>query len=69
LNPHFSRDQLFLPSLRLQSLDKHSFFVRQLQEEVERTPSWLLKEVRVMLVFADLEEIRVQTSMEAISDV
>jgi hypothetical protein len=69
LNPHFSRDQLFLLSLRLQSLDKHSFFVRQLQEEVERTPSWLLKEVRVMLVFADLEEIRVQTSMEAISDV
>ena len=50
-------------------VDKHSFFVRQIQGEVEKTPSWWLKKVRVKLVFADLEGIWVQTSMEAIADV
>lgn len=50
-------------------VDKHSFFVRQVQGEVEKTPSWWLKKVRVKLVFADLEGIWVQTSMEAIADV
>jgi hypothetical protein len=50
-------------------VDKHSFFVRQIQGEVEKTPSWWLKKVHVKLVFADLEGIWVQTSMEAIADV
>jgi Outer membrane lipoprotein-sorting protein len=50
-------------------VDKHSFFVRQIQGEVEKTPSWWLKKVHIKLVFADLEGIWVQTSMEAIADV
>jgi len=50
-------------------VDKHSFFVRQIEGEVAKTPSWWLKQVRVKLVFADLEGIWVQTSMEAIADV
>jgi len=50
-------------------VDKHSFFVRQIQGEVEKTPSWWLKKVHVKLVFADLDGIWVQTSMEAIADV
>jgi hypothetical protein len=50
-------------------VDKHSFFVRQIQGEVEKTPSWWLKKVHITLVFADLEGIWVQTSMEAIADV
>jgi hypothetical protein len=50
-------------------VDKHSFFVRQIQGDVEKTPSWWLKKVHVKLVFADLEGIWVQTSMEAIADV
>jgi len=50
-------------------VDEHSFFVRQIQGEVEKTPSWWLKRVHVKLVFADLEGIWVQTSMEAIADV
>ncbi len=50
-------------------VDKHSFFVRQIEGEVAKTPSWWLKQVRIKLVFADLEGIWVQTSMEAIADV
>jgi hypothetical protein len=50
-------------------VDKHSFFVRQIEGEVAKTPSWWLKQVRVKLVFAEFEGIRVQTSMEAIADV
>jgi hypothetical protein len=50
-------------------IDKHSFFVRQIEGEVEKTPSWWLKKVRVKLVFADLEGIWVQTNMEATADV
>jgi hypothetical protein len=50
-------------------VDKQSFFVRQIQGDVEKTPSWWLKKVHVKLVFADLEGIWVQTSMEAIADV
>src|SRR5712672_4286512 len=50
-------------------VDKHSFFVRQIQGEVEKTPSWWLKKVHVKLVFADLEGIWVQTSMDAVADV
>jgi hypothetical protein len=50
-------------------VDKHSFFVRQIEGEVEKTPSWWLKNVRLKLVFADLEGIWVQTSMDAVADV
>jgi hypothetical protein len=50
-------------------VDKHSFLVRQIEGEVAKMPSWWLKQVRVKMVFADLEGIWVQTSMEAIADV
>jgi hypothetical protein len=50
-------------------VDKHSFLVRQIQGEVEKTPSWWLTKVRIKLVFADLEGVWVQTSMEATADV
>jgi hypothetical protein len=50
-------------------IDKHSFLIRQIQGEVEKTPSWWLTKVRVKLVFADLEGVWVQTSMEATADV
>ena len=50
-------------------VDKSSFLIRQIEGEVEKTPSWWLKKLRVRLVFADLEGTWVQTSMEAIADV
>jgi hypothetical protein len=50
-------------------VDKHSFLIRQIQGDVEKTPSWWLKKVSVTLVFAELEGIWVQTSMEAVADV
>ncbi|MGA8342114.1 MAG: outer membrane lipoprotein-sorting protein [Candidatus Sulfotelmatobacter sp.] len=50
-------------------VDKHSFLVRQIQGEVEKPPSWWLKTVRIKIVFADLDGIWVQKSMEAIADV
>jgi hypothetical protein len=50
-------------------VDKNSFLIRQIQGEVEKTPSWWLKAVRIKLVFADLDGIWVQKSMEATADV
>src|ERR1700682_798633 len=50
-------------------VDKHSFSVRQIQGDVENTSSWWLKRVRIKFVFADLDGIWVQTSMEATADV
>jgi len=50
-------------------IDQHSFLIRQIQGEVEKTPSWWLKAVRIKLVFADLDGIWVQKSMEATADV
>jgi len=50
-------------------IDKHSFFVRQLEGEVAKIPSWWLKSVRVKLVFAEIEGTWLQTSMEAVADV
>jgi hypothetical protein len=50
-------------------VDKHSFLIRQIEGEVEKTPSWWLKKVRVKLVFADLEGMWMQTNMEAVADV
>ena len=50
-------------------IDKQSFLVRQIEGDVEKTPSWWLKKVHVKLVFADLDGIWVQISMEANADV
>jgi hypothetical protein len=50
-------------------IDKRSFFVRQIEGEVEKTPSWWIKQVHLRLVFADIDGIWVQTSMEATADV
>ena len=50
-------------------IDQHSFLIRQIQGQVEKTPSWWLKAVRIKLVFADLDGIWVQKSMEATADV
>jgi len=50
-------------------VDKRSFLIRQIQGDVEKTPSWWLKKVRITLVFAELEGTWVQKSMEAVADV
>jgi hypothetical protein len=50
-------------------VDKHSFFVRRMEGEIARTPSWWLKRVRVTLAFADFQGTWLQTSMEAVADV
>ncbi len=50
-------------------IDQRSFLVRQLEGEVEKTPSWWLKQVRVKLVFTDLDGIWMQTNMDAVADV
>jgi hypothetical protein len=50
-------------------VDQHSFFIRQVEGEVAKTPSWWLKSVRVKLVFAEIEGTWLQTSMEAVADV
>jgi hypothetical protein len=50
-------------------IDKHSFFVRQIEGELEKSPSWWLKQVRINVLFADFEGSWVQTKMEASADV
>jgi len=50
-------------------VDKHSFFVRQIEGEVAKTPSWWLRKVRVKLTFTDFDGTWLQTSMEAVADV
>jgi hypothetical protein len=50
-------------------IDEHSFFVRQIEGELAKTPSWWLKKVHVKLTFADLNGSWLQTSMEAVADV
>lgn len=50
-------------------VEKTSFLVRQIEGDLEKTPSWWLKKVRVKLEFADMGGIRVQTNMEATADV
>jgi len=50
-------------------IDKHSFLIRQIKGEMEKNPSWWLKQVHIKLVFADLQGIWVQTNMEAVADV
>lgn len=66
LKPKRSDDRLISGQVWI---DQHSFLIRQIQGEVEKTPSWWLKDVRVKLVFADLDGIWVQKSMEATADV
>jgi hypothetical protein len=50
-------------------VDKHLFFVRQVEGDVAKTPSWWLRKVRVKLVFADVQGTWLQTRMEAVADV
>ena len=50
-------------------VDKHSFLIREIEGELKKTPSWWLKSVHIKLVFADLQGIWVQKSMEATADV
>ena len=50
-------------------IDRKSFFVRQIEGEVAKTPSWWLKKVRVKLTFADFDGTWLQTGMEAVADV
>lgn len=50
-------------------IDKHSFFVRQIEGELEKSPSWWLKQVRIKVLFADFQGSWVQTKMEANADV
>ena len=50
-------------------IDKHSFFVRQIEGELEKSPSWWLKQVRIKVSFADFQGSWVQTKMEANADV
>ena len=50
-------------------VDKHSFFLRQIEGELAKTPSWWLRKVRVKLTFAELNGTWLQTSMEAVADV
>ncbi len=50
-------------------VDKHSFLIRQIEGEAEKTPSWWLKTVHVKLAFTDLDGIWMQKSMEAVADV
>jgi hypothetical protein len=50
-------------------IDKHSFFVRQIEGELEKSPSWWLKQVLIKVLFADFQGSWVQTRMEARADV
>lgn len=50
-------------------IDQRSFLIRQIEGDVQKTPSWWLKRLHVKLVFNDLEGIWVQTNMEAVADV
>jgi hypothetical protein len=50
-------------------IDKHSFLIRQVDGEAEKTPSWWLKTVHIKLTFTDLDGAWVQKSMEAVADV
>jgi hypothetical protein len=50
-------------------IDKRSLFVRQVEGDVAKTPSWWVKKLRVKLVFADFQGRWLQTSMEAVADV
>jgi hypothetical protein len=50
-------------------VDKQSFFIRRIEGEIAKTPSWWMKRVRVNLRFADIEGTWLQTSLDAVADV
>ena len=50
-------------------VDKQSFFIRRIEGEIAKTPSWWLKRVRVSIAFADIKGAWLQTSMEVVADV
>jgi len=50
-------------------VDQHSFRIRQVEGDVEKTPSWWLRKVRLKLVFGELDGVWLQTAMEAVADV
>jgi hypothetical protein len=66
LNPKRSEKQLIAGEVWI---DKQTLFVRQIEGEVAKSPSWWLKSVHVKLVFDELHGTWVQTSMEAVADV
>ena len=50
-------------------VDKRSLFIRRIEGETAKTPSWWLKHVWVNLAFADFEGAWLQTSMKAVAEV
>jgi hypothetical protein len=50
-------------------VDKKSFFIRRIEGDIAKTPSWWLKRVHVILLFADFQGAWLQTSMQAVADV
>ena len=50
-------------------VDQNSFFVRQIEGDLAKTPSWWLKKVHVKFTFADFDGSWLQASMEAVADV
>jgi len=50
-------------------VDKKSFFIRRIEGEIAKTPSWWLKRVNVILLFADFQGTWLQTNMQAVADV
>ena len=50
-------------------VDKHSFFVRQIEGDIAKTPSWWLKNVHVKFRFADFDGTWLQAGMDAVADV
>lgn len=66
LNPKRKEKQLITGEAWI---DKQTFFVRQIEGDVAKSPSWWLKSVHVKFEFAELDGTWVQTSMEAVADV
>ena len=50
-------------------VDEHSFFVRQIEGDIAKTPSWWLKKVHVKFTFADFDGTWLQAGMKAVADV
>ncbi len=50
-------------------VDKNSYFVRRVEGEIAKPPSWWLKRVWVTLAFADFQGSWLQSKMEAVADV
>jgi hypothetical protein len=50
-------------------VDQQSYFVRRVEGETAKTPSWWLKRVWITLAFAEFEGTWLQTSMQAVADV